>query len=153
MVRSLFNCTPRSYYTLRESVNDLLVNKKTVPDTYGSTDRSTTDGERIPDDRSLTCSTADDTKDIPRLSSSAGGCTAGDGENKFKRPTWFVLLAIIVVSIYVTKGVLIISKYVHPLLCENATTIVEGDDSLLQRNARVTSYYFTVVVYAIVAVL
>ena len=148
MVRSLFNCTPRSYCTLRESVNDLLVNKKTVPDTYGSTGRSTADGERIPYDYSLTGSTADDTKYAPGPSSSAG-----NEENKFKRPTWFVLLAIIVVSIYVIKGALIISKYVHPLLCENATTIVEGDDSLLQRNASVTSYYFTVVVYAIIAVL
>ena len=63
----------------------------------------------------------------------------------------FGSLAFAVFILYVVKGMLLTAMYTDPLLCENETVPVEGDDSSQLQNT--ASYPFTVGVYAFVSVI
>ena len=69
---------------------------------------------------------------------------------QFKRPLHpLLVIAVLVELLYITKGLLLITRYLYPPVCSNATynSLVEGDDS--PELHRDEEYYFTVGVYAI----
>ena len=69
---------------------------------------------------------------------------------QFKRPICLLLtVAVLVELLYITKGVLLITRYTYPPKCSNGTdnSPVAGDDP--PELHRDDEYYFTVGVYAI----
>ena len=68
-------------------------------------------------------------------------------EKKCKKSLCLLLLALAVVSLYVTEGALLIARYAHPSLCANDTYSPEREDSPPDTPA----YYFTVATYGICA--